>query len=397
MEAREALGDADTPDAIEASLERPCEAEAGILERLSVRSRDDRPPSEGAPAPALRATNSPSKRCATTHVLTALRDERAATNAPMALLQISRAGRDRPIRSGERRARRRHRPRHHQLPGRLLPRDGVADGLRDEDGHALLPSVVRYPRRRRACWSATPPAHARDRSARHDRELGQALDGPRRRRHRDAWQARCPTRSRPRPGMVQLQHRAGATLTPVEVSAEILRALKPARRGRRSATPVDRAVITVPAYFDDAQRAGDQGRGAARRARRAAPAQRADRGGARLRPRQRPKGIYAVYDLGGGTFDISMLRLDEGRVPGARDRRRHGARRRRLRPCASPSACCAERSEPACSTNAEQARVLDGARAVEGALTDATTVDGRIELDGRPSDRTARRAPSSSR
>ena len=57
---------------------------------------------------------------------------------------------------------------------------------------------------------------------------------------------------------------------------------------------------------------GDQGRRQDRRPRRAAHHQRADRGGARLRPRQAGSKTIAVYDLGGGTFDISILEIDDG-------------------------------------------------------------------------------------
>ncbi len=124
---------------------------------------------------------------------------------------------------------------------------------------------------------------------------------------------------------------AGRTMTPVEISADILRALKDraeAELGRR----VDRAVVTVPAYFDDAARTATSD--AARLA-----------GLEVLRLVNEPtaaalaygldndvEGVYAVYDLGGGTFDISLLQPAEGRVPGAGDRRRLGAGRRRLRP-----------------------------------------------------------------
>lgn len=100
-------------------------------------------------------------------------------------------------------------------------------------------------------------------------------------------------------------------VTPMEVSAEILGALK--RRAELELdAPVDGAVITVPAYFDDAQRQAtkDAGRIAGLEVYRllaeptaAALAYGLDRGG---------NGLFAVYDLGGGTFDISVLRLKDG-------------------------------------------------------------------------------------
>ncbi|MEZ4379717.1 MAG: Fe-S protein assembly chaperone HscA [Nannocystaceae bacterium] len=100
-------------------------------------------------------------------------------------------------------------------------------------------------------------------------------------------------------------------VTPVEVSAEILRELR-TRAEAELGGPVDGAVITVPAYFDDAQRQAtrDAGRIAGLNVYRllaeptaAALAYGLDRGG---------QGLFAIYDLGGGTFDISVLRLRGG-------------------------------------------------------------------------------------
>jgi len=103
----------------------------------------------------------------------------------------------------------------------------------------------------------------------------------------------------------------GRAVTPIEVSAEILRVLK-----RRAAEALGGApggcVITVPAYFDDAQRQAtkDAGRLAGLDVLRlineptaAALAYGLDK---------RREGIFAIYDLGGGTFDVSILRLEEG-------------------------------------------------------------------------------------
>lgn len=100
-------------------------------------------------------------------------------------------------------------------------------------------------------------------------------------------------------------------LSPVEVSAEILRALK-GRAELALGAGVTQAVITVPAYFDDAARSAT--RDAARLAglevlrlvnepTAAALAYGLDRGA---------EGLYAIYDLGGGTFDISLLKLEKG-------------------------------------------------------------------------------------
>lgn len=111
-------------------------------------------------------------------------------------------------------------------------------------------------------------------------------------------------------GMVRLRV-GGRELTPVEVSAEILKALQE-RAEDHLGKIVDRAVITVPAYFDDAARTATKD--AARLA-----------GLEVLRLVNEPtaaalaygldedaEGLYAVYDLGGGTFDISLLRMEKG-------------------------------------------------------------------------------------
>ncbi|HVJ40565.1 MAG TPA: Fe-S protein assembly chaperone HscA [Dongiaceae bacterium] len=111
-------------------------------------------------------------------------------------------------------------------------------------------------------------------------------------------------------GMVRLRIGARA-ISPVEVSADILRALKK-RAEDKLDEPVDRAVITVPAYFDDAARNATKDAAALA-------------GLEVLRLVNEPtaaalaygldsaaEGLYAIYDLGGGTFDISLLRLEKG-------------------------------------------------------------------------------------
>ncbi|HEY5936653.1 MAG TPA: Hsp70 family protein, partial [Kofleriaceae bacterium] len=100
-------------------------------------------------------------------------------------------------------------------------------------------------------------------------------------------------------------------VSPIEVSAEVLRELK-LRAEAQLGGPIEGAVITVPAYFDDAQRQAtrDAGRLAGLEVMRllaeptaAAVAYGLDRGST---------GTYAVFDLGGGTFDISILKLVDG-------------------------------------------------------------------------------------
>jgi molecular chaperone HscA len=111
-------------------------------------------------------------------------------------------------------------------------------------------------------------------------------------------------------GQVRLRV-AGRSLTPVEISAEILRAIR-VRAEAVLDRDVTRAVVTVPTYFDDAQRLAtkDSARLAGLDVLRlvneptaAALAYGLDKGA---------EGLYAVYDLGGGTFDLSLLRLEKG-------------------------------------------------------------------------------------
>lgn len=100
-------------------------------------------------------------------------------------------------------------------------------------------------------------------------------------------------------------------LTPIEISADILRALQERAEGHLGGN-VKKAVITVPAYFDDAQRTAtkDAARLAGLEVLRlvneptaAALAYGLDKGA---------EGLYAIYDLGGGTFDVSLLRMQKG-------------------------------------------------------------------------------------
>jgi molecular chaperone HscA len=108
-----------------------------------------------------------------------------------------------------------------------------------------------------------------------------------------------------------LLHTAAGDVSPVEVSAEILRVLK--RRAEETlGGELSGVVVTVPAYFDDAQRQAtkDAGRLAGLNVLRllneptaAAVAYGLDKGS---------EGVIAIYDLGGGTFDVSILRLNKG-------------------------------------------------------------------------------------
>lgn len=187
-------------------------------------------------------------------------------------------------------------------------RSGLAETLPDENGQHLLPSVVRY-----LSDSSVAVGQAALDAAVDDplntiasvkRLIGRGIDDVK------TFNERLPYRFAPTSGMPKIQTVVGER-SPVEISAEILRALK--RRAEASlGGELQGAVITVPAYFDDAQRQATKD--AARLAglpvlrllsepTAAAVAYGLD---------HEPDGIYAVYDLGGGTFDISLLRMNRG-------------------------------------------------------------------------------------
>jgi molecular chaperone HscA len=112
------------------------------------------------------------------------------------------------------------------------------------------------------------------------------------------------------PGMVQIRTAAGVK-SPVEISSEILKVLR-IRAERSLGGTLSGAVITVPAYFDDAQRQAtkDAGRLAGLNVLRllSEPTAAAIAYGLE----NAAEGLYAVYDLGGGTFDLSILKLSRG-------------------------------------------------------------------------------------
>lgn len=184
-------------------------------------------------------------------------------------------------------------------------RSGEAQTLPDSLGRPLLPSVVHYQA------DAIRVGHEARTEAAQDPEntivsvkrlMGKALS--------DVDTSRMPYRFADGVAVPHILTRQGP-VNPVQVSAEILNVL--ALRGAEAlAGDLDGVVITVPAYFDDAQRQGtkDAARLAGLHVLRllneptaAAIAYGLDSG---------QEGVIAVYDLGGGTFDISILRLNRG-------------------------------------------------------------------------------------
>lgn len=186
-------------------------------------------------------------------------------------------------------------------------RNGVAECLPDALGRLLLPSVVRY-----LDTGATQIGF--DALAAQVDDPCNTISSAKRLMGRGVNdignREQMPYRFNDKPGMVTVQTVAGEK-SPVEVNAEILALLR--QRAEDSFnSDIYGVVITVPAYFDDAQRQATKD--AARLARlnvlrllneptAAAIAYGLDNAS---------EGIYAVYDLGGGTFDISILRLSQG-------------------------------------------------------------------------------------
>jgi molecular chaperone HscA len=185
-------------------------------------------------------------------------------------------------------------------------RHGIAECLPDAQGRAILPSAVRYGDERTVVGAEALAAQAED----PENTLVSVKRLMGRRLADIAGAQKLPYRFVDAPGMVGVQTRRGVK-SPVEVSAEILATLRQRAEDTFDAD-LHGAVITVPAYFDDAQRQAtkDAARLAGLNVLRlineptaAAVAYGLENGS---------EGLYAVYDLGGGTFDISLLRLTRG-------------------------------------------------------------------------------------
>jgi molecular chaperone HscA len=186
-------------------------------------------------------------------------------------------------------------------------KSGIAECLPDDEGRVILPSVVRYlPDNGRQIGATAQAAQSIDPEntiASVKRLMGRGMN--------DIANAdKLPYKLLAQSGMVKIATAYGEK-SPVEVSAEILATLR-FRAEDSFADDIYGAVITVPAYFDDAQRQATKD-----------AAQLAGINVLRLinEPtaaaiayglENASEGVYAVYDLGGGTFDISILRLSKG-------------------------------------------------------------------------------------
>lgn len=186
-------------------------------------------------------------------------------------------------------------------------RNSIPEVLTDEEGRSLLPSVVHYLKNGNAQIGykaqAAQNSDPKNTIVSVKRFMGRGLKDI-------AYAENLPYDFLDTPGMVQLKTVAGVK-SPVEVSAEILATLRQQAEDALGDELVG-AVITVPAYFDDAQRQATKD--AAKLA-----------GLNVLRLLNEPtaaaiaygldnasEGVFAVYDLGGGTFDVSILKLTKG-------------------------------------------------------------------------------------
>lgn len=274
-----------------------------------------------------------------------------------------------------------------------IAREGVPAALHDETGHALVPSVVAYAGDGRVLVGdaarellATEPTRV---VSSIKRLMGRGSEDVR------AVAGVLPYEIEPGSGetdMVKLRI-GGRARSPVEISAEILKALR-ARAEAALEKPVERAVITVPAYFDDAARTAtrDAARVAGLEVLRlvneptaAALAYGLDKGS---------EGLYAVYDLGGGTFDFSLLRMDKGvfqvlatggdTALGGDDFDRAIAER-----------MLAERQRDGLADQVDETaikRALGLARQMKEQLSQRDQTSGRLELAGKPSFHTLTRS-----
>ena len=256
-------------------------------------------------------------------------------------------------------------------------RSGRPETLADEQGRHTLPSIVRY-----LADASVEVGYEAQAAATTDPEntivsvkrmMGRGVDDIRAGSHHLPYQFVESDSAVPR-----LQTAAGQ-VSPMQISAEILKVLK--QRAEASlGGELKGAVITVPAYFDDAQRQAtkDAAKLAGLNVMRllneptaAAVAYGLDKGA---------EGVHVVYDLGGGTFDVSILRLNKGVfevLATAGDSALGGDDLDRT--VADWIMVQAGLSNDA--GNRQHRRVIRDANAAKEALTDAESVDIKLELD----------------
>jgi Fe-S protein assembly chaperone HscA len=184
---------------------------------------------------------------------------------------------------------------------------GLPRVIPDRDGQPLLPSIVSFTRD-----GVLVGAAAKRQLVRRPESTIYSVKRLMGRGYEDVKEELCylPFKVLPCEGIVKIQIE-GRDVTPPEVSALVLKSLKE-RAEAHFGEPIEKAVVTVPAYFNDSQRQAtkDAGRIAGLDVVRIVNEPTAASLAYGL---QRIKeGLVAVYDLGGGTFDISILRVKDG-------------------------------------------------------------------------------------
>jgi len=189
-------------------------------------------------------------------------------------------------------------------------RDGRPETIADCDGSSLVPSIVHYARNGAVIVGdrakRLAEAHPQETLVSVKRFLGRGADDP---ETRQLGPYAFLPREAEGPDVVRFSVH-GKAITPVEASAEILRNLK--ELAEEELHSVGGAVITVPAYFDDGQRQAtkDAAKLAGLRVLRLVNEPTAAALAYGLDTKR--DGLFAVYDLGGGTFDVTVLVLDDG-------------------------------------------------------------------------------------
>jgi molecular chaperone HscA len=245
--------------------------------------------------------------------------------------------------------------------------------VRDCDQLALLPSVVHYGQKNEVVVGAPAQRlaaeHPRETIVSVKRFMGRGADDAETKRL-GPYAFEAPKAGEPNVVRFRVGDRV---ITPVEVSAEILRQLK--RLAEDELRSVGGAVITVPAYFDDAQRQAtkDAGRLAGLDVLRLLNEPTAAALAYGLEKKQ--NGKFAVYDLGGGTFDVTILVLDDGvfqvRSTGGDSALGGDDMDRAI----AEEIFAQTLRDPKTATPGQVRVILDVARQVKHALTDAQIVD----------------------
>jgi molecular chaperone HscA len=260
-----------------------------------------------------------------------------------------------------------------------VPLIGGPTAVLDCDGDALVPSIVHYSDAGPTVVGKAAVSflkdHPQDTIVSVKRFMGRGADDAETRR---LGPYRFATETGP---VVQFAVAGDKQVTPIEVSAEILRELR--RTAEDELGPIGGAVITVPAYFDDAQRQAtkDAARLAGLQVLRLLNEPTAAALAYGLDSQQ--NGTFAVYDLGGGTFDVTILVLDNGvfqvRSTGGDSQLGGDDMDRALAEKLLPQLGV---TDPRAATPGQIRAALTAARGIKHGLTDAETVEAEVEVPG---------------